>query len=231
MNDGLQRVAERLHGWREEAGLSLQALASRSGVAASTIQKVERRQMVPTIAVLLKIAHGLGRRPSEFLDDETPHVEVVHIRAAERRVHSDGGSGSVERLSADVIDPQLEAYRVEHLPGGSMGKVPIHFDGEQLIVVLSGALTLTIADQTHVVRAGDSIHWKARLPHSWKNESSEPARFIIVGTLPQGMRGVLRGRRRSGGEDAGTSAAAGDAAAEAAPVAATPPPEEPRRGV
>jgi transcriptional regulator with XRE-family HTH domain len=196
MSDDLKRVAERLRQWRDEAGLSLQGLASRSGVAASTIQKVERRQMVPTIAVLLKIAHGLGRRPSEFLDDEAPHVEVVHVRAADRRMYSDGGGGTVERLSYDVIDQRFEAFRVEHAPGGSMGQVPIHFDGEQLILGLSGELTVTIADTRYVVRAGDSLHWKARLPHSWVNEGAEPARFVIIGTLPQGMRGLLRAPTR-----------------------------------
>jgi hypothetical protein len=38
------------------------------------------------------------------------------------------------------------------------------------------------------------------------NESSEPARFLIIGTLPQGMRGMLRSpspvaRARQAAED------------------------------
>jgi len=157
--------------------------------------------MVPTIAVLLKIAHGLGRRPSEFLEDESPLVEVVHVSAAERRVHSDGADGTIERLAADIIDQRFECFRVEHAPGGSMGQVPIHFDGEQLIIGLDGELTVTIAEQAYVVRAGDSLHWKARLPHSWRNEGREVARFLIVGTLPQGMRGIMRAPSRATPEE------------------------------
>lgn len=192
MSADLVRVAERLRGWRADAALSLQALAKRSGVAASTIQKIERRQMVPSIAVLLKIAHGLGRRPSEFLDEHSAEVEVVLTRAADRRRYPDGHGGRIERMAADVIDPALDAFRVDHLPGGSMGPVPIRFDGEQLIVMLAGELVVTIADERHVVRAGDSLHWKARLPHSWTNESSETASFLIIGTLPRDMRRILR---------------------------------------
>ena len=59
----LERIAGRVRRWREEAGLTLLELARRSGVAASTIQKVESLQMVPTIGVLLKIARGLEHQP------------------------------------------------------------------------------------------------------------------------------------------------------------------------
>jgi len=191
MSADLVRVSERLRRWRSEAALSLQALATKSGVAASTIQKIERRQMVPSIAVLLKIAHGLGRRPSEFLDEHAERVEVVHTRAADRRRYPDGSGGRIERIAADVVEQRLDAFRVEHQPGASMGPVPIHFDGEGLILGLAGELTVTIADDRYVVQAGDSLHWKARLPHSWANESDAPTTFLIVGTLPQDMRRLI----------------------------------------
>ena len=57
----LARISQRIRRWREEAGLTLQDLARRSELATSTIQKVETAQMVPSIAVMLKIARGLGR--------------------------------------------------------------------------------------------------------------------------------------------------------------------------
>ena len=192
MGDDLQRVATRLRVWREDAGLSLQSLATRSGVAASTIQKIERQQMVPTIGVLLKIAHGLRRRPSEFLDEQGTQLEVVHLPATKRRRHPDGSGGRVERLAADLIDPRFDAYRVEHAPGGSMGRIPIHFHGEQLILGLAGELTVTIDARRYLVQPGDTLHWKAHLPHFWANEGTEPARFLIAGTLPEDMRGVMR---------------------------------------
>lgn len=192
MSEDLQRVADRLRLWREDAGLSLQALATRSGVAASTIQKVEHQQMVPTIAVLLKIAQGLGRRPSEFLDDQSVQREAVHSRGAERRRHPDGSGGTVERLGADLIDPRFDAYRVEHAPGGSIGQVPIHFEGEQLILGLAGELTVTIGEDEYAVGSGDALHWKAGLAVTWINDGREPARFMIAGTLPGDMRNVLR---------------------------------------
>ena len=66
----LADIARQVRAYRSADGLSLQQLATRSGVAASTIHKVESRQMVPTVVVLLKIAKGLGRRPEELIRDD-----------------------------------------------------------------------------------------------------------------------------------------------------------------
>ena len=58
----LARITARIRRWREQAGLTLQELAKRSGLATSTVQKVETGQMIPSVAVLLKLSHGLGSR-------------------------------------------------------------------------------------------------------------------------------------------------------------------------
>src|SRR6185503_11055118 len=78
-------LASRLHACREEEGLTLLELAERSGVAPSTIQKVEKGKMMPTISILMKIVRGLRRPLSHFIGDEAP-AEVAHVPAARRQV-------------------------------------------------------------------------------------------------------------------------------------------------
>jgi transcriptional regulator with XRE-family HTH domain len=67
--EALQDMATQIRACRSEDGLTLQQLANQSGVAASTIHKVEAQQMVPTVSVFLKIARGLGRRPDQLIRD------------------------------------------------------------------------------------------------------------------------------------------------------------------
>src|SRR3989442_4231115 len=55
-----QRIAERVRELRAGQGLSLDALASKSGVSRSMISLVERGESSPTAAVLEKLAGGLG---------------------------------------------------------------------------------------------------------------------------------------------------------------------------
>src|SRR2546428_12342470 len=55
-----ERIAERVRELRAARGLSLDALASKSGVSRSMISLVERGESSPTAAVLEKLAGGLG---------------------------------------------------------------------------------------------------------------------------------------------------------------------------
>ena len=66
----LAAISGRVRRWREEKGLTLQQLAERSDLAPSTVQKVETGQMIPSVAVLLKLARGLGR------DEFRPHAPI-----------------------------------------------------------------------------------------------------------------------------------------------------------
>jgi len=193
MDVEIERMARRIRAWREAGGFTLQELALRSGLAASTVQKIETLQMVPTVAVLLKLARGLGRRPGELIHDGGDDLEVVHLRPDERHPVGVKSSMLVERLSGDLVDSQLEVWRVTHQPGSGSGDVLRH-GGEIWILVEDGELTVNLADKTYRLQAGDTFHFKASHDHAWKNESAQPVRFVIVGTLPKELRTALHER-------------------------------------
>ena len=60
VSDLNQRIAERVRELRAAHGLSLDALASKSGVSRSMISLIERGESSPTEVVLEKLAGGLG---------------------------------------------------------------------------------------------------------------------------------------------------------------------------
>lgn len=193
LDDELSQVSERIRQWREDAGLTLQDLAERSGVATSTIQKVETERMIPSLAVVLKIARGLGRRPAELVNDGDGDLEVVHQRARARRPVGVDDRMLLERLSGDLLDPALEMWRVTLHPGVSSGE-PLRYEGEELVVCEKGAVTFRVGEQEFVLRAGDTLHLKARAPHTWRNDGDAVARFTVTGTLPHRFRAALQSR-------------------------------------
>ena len=202
MEREIERMAQRIRQWREAAGHTLQELAQRSGVAASTIQKVETLQMVPTVAVLLKIARGLGRRPGELIHEGADDAGVVHLRGEERHPIGVKRRMLVERLSGDVFDPQLEVWRVIHQPGSGSGEGVLRYDGEELLVIEAGELTVQVGDQEYLLATGDSLHFKTTTPHSWRNKGMLPVRFLVIGTLPKALRAALHERLRGAREHA-----------------------------
>ena len=101
----LEGISQRIREARERAEFTLQELARRSGVAPSSIQKVETGQMIPSVAVVMKIARGLGVRAGELVDgvpeDEVP---LVHLRPEDRHPVGREGELVVERLTGDRFD-------------------------------------------------------------------------------------------------------------------------------
>jgi transcriptional regulator with XRE-family HTH domain len=195
LDSELSKISDRIRFWREERGLSRQELAELSGVAASTVHKVETRQMIPSIAVILKLAHGLGRRPAEILAEGTPEVTVSVQRSGDRQ-RTTTSTGRFERLTAELIAGEMEVWRVTLQPAASSGS-PLRFDGEVFIACDRGELSLEIGGHSHTLAEGDVAHFKASHPFTYRNDHAKPTRFLLAATLPTELRSVLQAHATS----------------------------------
>ena len=199
MDEALDQISRRVRRWREEQKLSLHELASRSEVAASTIQKIETGQMVPSVAVLLKVARGLGRRPAELVGDEPDEQEVVLLRAKQHPTISHSKKARIERLSGDLFDPAIELWRIQLQPGAGSGKGEYAYDGEEVVICEEGQVTYRVTGEDHRLEAGDTLHFKAALPHQWWNSGDTTARFVVAGSYPKGLRSKLHRQGQGSG--------------------------------
>ena len=135
----LHDLASQLRACRARDGLTLQQLATRCGIAASTIHKIESQQMVPTLSVLLKIARGLGRRPEELVRDRWSDdfgSAAVAIDAARQATRAE---------SAVAYDRSSAAWRVDFGKGETL--MPCVLDpGQRLILFVErGAGELAVS--------------------------------------------------------------------------------------
>lgn len=183
----LGALAARLRSCREEEGLTLHDLAERSGVAPSTIQKVEKGAMTPTISILMKIVRGLRRPLSHFIGDDGP-AEVAFVPAAKRPIaFGRRGDVLVERVAGDVRDALFDVYEATLPPGKGSGRETYRHAGEKLALCLAGTVVFTIGGETHRLRPGDSIHFKSTIPHAYENpDRQREARVLLVGSVPRG---------------------------------------------
>jgi transcriptional regulator with XRE-family HTH domain len=111
----LNDMATRLRACRARDGLTLQQLATRCGVAASTIHKIEAQQMVPTVSVLLKIARGLGRRPEDLVRDRFRDIPGASDEDPTGDSNADAGAGSEPHFDRSVGAWRVDANRGERL--------------------------------------------------------------------------------------------------------------------
>lgn len=197
MDDDLKRIAARIRTWRNDARLTLQQLGDRSGVSASTIHKIENLQTVPTIAVLLKVAHGLGRRPSELLAEIEAGDQVALLRRDERPRSLLVDGGEIEHLIGMIPRSQLDVWRIRLEPGigvGMPGSEPWQFHGEVALLVEEGSLEATIGEEAYTVARGDSLHFDPNVPHRWFAGADKPAMVLVTAILPDRLHADLATR-------------------------------------
>jgi transcriptional regulator with XRE-family HTH domain len=197
VDDDLKRIASRIREWRDAAGLTLQKLGDRAGVSASTIHKIENMQTIPTIAVLLKIANGLNRRPSELLEEVDVRSQVVILRANQRKRLATSDQTELEHLVGMIPRSLLDVWRVFLKPGrgaGRPGTDPWQFQGELVILVEEGCLEVEIGGESDVVESGDSIHFDTSIQHKFIAGRGEGATIVVLAMLPEHLHGDLLSR-------------------------------------
>lgn len=196
LDDDLKRIAMRIRSWRDEAGLTLQQLGDQSGVSASTIHKIENLQTVPTIAVLLKVANGLNRRPSELLADVEAGKQVAVLPEADRQRLDMKGRARLEHLVAMIPRSRLDTWRVELDPGHGPGAAgePWQFTGEMILLVENGEIELELSEETYKAGVGDSVHFDTSVAHRWRAVGGRSATCLVIVLLPERLQGDLMER-------------------------------------
>src|SRR5277367_1775785 len=109
------RIAGRVRDLRAQRGLTLDALAERSGISRSMISLIERGESSPTAVLLEKLASGLGVPLAALFDAPQPSASPV-ARAADQPSWTDPHSGYVRRnVSPSGVGSQIQIVEV-HFP-------------------------------------------------------------------------------------------------------------------
>lgn len=175
-----QRLGPELKRLREASGISLRTLADRAGFSPSFISQVENGQASPSIASLEQIAATLNVTLAELFAPRDPS-EVVLVRAGARpSFRSSWSRARIDSLLPAGKHQPLEAIMVTIEPEGTSGKHPSGIANDQLAVLFSGRLTLTLAADTEELHTGDAVFIRARTPHRWQNRHRTPAQVLLV---------------------------------------------------
>lgn len=169
---------------RQRAGLTLNQLAQRSEVAASTISKIEAGQLSPGYEIIVRLAHGLGVEVAELFK---PHTSLT---ATGRRGITRKGQGVVydtarytyEAIANDVARKAFIPLRARIKAHEQLGEdqLPAH-EGEEWVFVLSGVVTLYSEHYEPLeLREGDSVYFDSRSGHLLISSGDEDAEVIWV---------------------------------------------------
>jgi len=175
-------IAQRLRELRDAQGLSLAALAERSGVSKSNISLIERGESSATATVLDKLSAALGVTVASLFEKPIEDEPSPVARLKDQPVWTDPGSGYVRRnLSPGVYSP-IQLVEV-NFPAGqrvayetSARDVDVH----QQVWIIEGTMEVTVGDAVWTLDAGDCLAMRLDQPIAYHNPTARPARYLVA---------------------------------------------------
>lgn len=176
-----ERLGSRVKELRRERGLTLEALAGRSGISRAMISKIERGEKNPTLVVAAKIAEGFGLTLSQVVGMEERR-EVVVVPREGRMIMRDPETGFERQLLSPTFGRRaVELVRNVVPEGSTSGGFPPHKRGvEEYMVVEKGKLKAILDEEEYILEEGDAIYFEADIPHRFDNAGEGECSYYVV---------------------------------------------------
>ena len=175
-------LGERVSQLRQLQGLTLEQLATTSGVSRSMLSQIERGRANPTLAVTQRIAQTFGISIGELVDDPNagPAVDVVRGDDPGALFRGDAEC-ELRTLSPLQLEKNIEFYAIRLRPGAELSSTA-HFEGtREMFTVSTGSAEVTAGRSVVTLREGDTAHYRADVAHCIRNTADcELSGYLVV---------------------------------------------------
>ncbi|UAB73977.1 helix-turn-helix transcriptional regulator [Vibrio sp. SCSIO 43132] len=178
------KLGKRLKEIRMKLGLTLEDASKRTGLARSTLSKIENEQISPTFQAMQKLANGLKIDMPQLF--EPPRKKV----ATGRRDLTRSGEGKphptptyehellATQLSNKKMMPFKSRIRARDFDDYSDW---VRHDGEEFLLILEGEVLFYSEFYEPVpMTVGDSVYYDANMGHMLVSTSDEDAQILWV---------------------------------------------------
>jgi transcriptional regulator with XRE-family HTH domain len=161
---------------------SLVEIAQACQMSVGLLSQIERGMSSVSIKSLHALAKELGVSPDSLLKNAGPEHESAEgsvARAGFHRRLNLEDKGILKEIVTPSFARDIDLCRALLQPGASSGDQWFSTDkGEQVGMVLTGALELWIDNKVVLLNAGDSFCYSSRTPRRWRNPGNTPAEVI-----------------------------------------------------
>jgi len=169
---------------RTQLGVTLDQLATTSGVSAAALSRIERGLLSPSLRNAMAIAKGLGCELSELVGGNDAEV----VRAPDRLRFFDEKTG-IERLAIARPTPEVELLTYTVPAGARSSTFTAHTAGSREIFhILSGQLEVHTEQEVVALAAGDTVTLFVDSEHWFQNIGDTPTHLILTVLGPHVVR-------------------------------------------
>jgi len=184
MDEAKESPGDRIRRIREERGLSIRDLSSRTGIDMAALRRIESGEAIPALGQLVRLGRALDMKMGYLISpgiDET--MTVVHKN--ERRPVSRYGETksmlcgySYESLAPEKAERFMEPFIVTLVPTDAED-FSTHA-GQEFIYVLKGDVKVQVGDRIDFLKPGDAAYYDSVEPHLVRCVGTSPAQILAV---------------------------------------------------
>ena len=150
-------------------------------MSATHISEVERGKTSPTIGALQRISEALGEKTSYFVqENDLPRVKLTRLadRCEYFTADSEGAPFRLEIMSGGIPGGCTQVFSDRAEPG-SIRRLPPRI-GEGVVLCVKGMIRISALGESHVLREGDTIQFRADEGCIAENIGDEESETISV---------------------------------------------------
>ncbi|PLY03155.1 MAG: XRE family transcriptional regulator [Desulfuromonas sp.] len=163
-------IGKKLKTTRLKNDMTIQDLSASSKVSSNMISRIERGLTIPSVEILMKLANAFGMSINFFVEEASAGSTTVYTRKGEGQpIFFFEDKHQITSLTHGLRDPNFAVFYDTLEKDCTSGEGGMIHTGEEFALVLRGSLAFDIDGERFVLDEGDSITFKASLPHRWQN--------------------------------------------------------------
>ena len=171
-----QPIGKRLMKLRKERKLTLKNLANETGLTTTYISQVEKGEVMPPVAVILRLSRALEIDSSILLKEERKRASKKSSDDYRKRTED----YTYETLTPEARHKHLKAFKVFIDPMSDHKGVSYQHLGEEFQYVLKGKVEVVVGENKNILSPGDCLHFNSSIVHKLRNISTEKAELLVV---------------------------------------------------
>jgi len=184
----LTQIGARLRAARTASGLTLDQLAQATNLSKGFLSRLENDATSLRLTTLLAICNALALPVGSLF--EAAEQSVIRTGEALPLVPLVGDE-VVEWLLTPSAEPNVQLIRATYPPGVGAGDDLHTLDAEvEVVHIQQGRLIMSFSTGDVELTAGDTLTFRAREPHGWRNPDQHTTAEVlwVIAPAPWGLR-------------------------------------------
>ena len=164
-----ESLGDRIRRVRQERGLTIKDLSSRTGIDTAALERIESSETIPALGQLVRLGRALDMKMGYFISPGVDQFMTVVRKDARPPISRYGEAKSMEHgyfyecLAPEKADRSMEPFIVTLVPTATE-EFSTHA-GQEFLYVLEGEIKVQVGERVEFLKPGDAVYYDSDQPH------------------------------------------------------------------